>query len=486
MRDRLCQAVRLRILSIAVLAVLADGAAAQAPTPAASAPASASSAPGIELRNSTSLQPPPRGDAAKQLPIILQAREMRGRPDLDAEAIGDVEFRRGAVVIRSDRLTYDQAEDLARATGNVVISREGNVFFGPELQLRVERFEGFFRSPTYRFERTDAGGKATLIEFIDDQRAVAIDATYSSCSPDDPDPPWILQAGRIETDNETSTGIARDAVLRFYGVPILASPVLSFPLNDERRSGFLPPSLRPRQPQRLPGGDPLLLEHRAQSRRDLHLRREHEARPGGRRRVPLSPARLLRRGRAAPAAERPRLRQPFAPCVPLPPRGPPARATSTPRRGCCASPTTTTGRTSRAIAARRRRGCCSPTCSCTGRSATGRPTPGCSAGRCCRPRTRRPGSTRRPTSGCRRSARATPRPGAAASTSPSRASSTASPTRTTTTSRRARPATGSTPSAASAGRSTRPAGPSCPRSRSTPPRTRSTSPCPTAGAAPRA
>ena len=242
MRDRLSQAVRLRILSIAVLAVLVDGAAAQAPTPA-SAPASASSAPGIELKSSTSISPPPSGDAGKRLPIILQAREMRGRPDLDAEATGDVEFRRGSVVIRSDRLTYDQAEDLARATGNVVVSREGNVFFGPELQLRVERFEGFFRSPTYRFERTDAGGKATLIEFLDEHRAVAIDATYSSCSPDDPDPPWILKAGRIETDRETSTGIARDAVLRFYGVPILASPVLSFPLNDERRSGFLPPSI---------------------------------------------------------------------------------------------------------------------------------------------------------------------------------------------------------------------------------------------------
>ena len=241
MRDRLSQAHRLRILSIAVLAVLADGAAAQAPTPAA-APASASSASGIELKSSPTISPPPRGDAAKQLPIILQAREMRGRPDLDAEAVGDVEFRRGSVVIRSDRLTYDQAEDLARATGNVVISREGNVFFGPELQLRVERFEGFFRRPTYRFERTGAGGKATLIEFIDENRAVATDATYTSCSPDDPDPPWILQAGRIETDNETSTGIARDAVLRFYGVPILGSPVLTFPLNDERRSGLLPPS----------------------------------------------------------------------------------------------------------------------------------------------------------------------------------------------------------------------------------------------------
>ena len=251
MRARLCQAFRLRIPCFALLAVSASGAVAQAPlspgpvsasAPAASAVA-AGAASGIELRSASSLQAPPRGEAARQLPIILRARELRGRPDLDAEAIGDVEFRRGSVVIRADRLSYDQAEDLARATGNVVVSRDGNVFFGPELQLKVERFEGFFRSPTYRFARTGAGGKAARIEFIDDQRAAALDATYSSCTPEDEDPPWILKAGRIDIDNETNEGIARDAVLRFYGVPILASPVLSFPLNDERKSGFLPPSI---------------------------------------------------------------------------------------------------------------------------------------------------------------------------------------------------------------------------------------------------
>ena len=204
-----------------------------------SAPASAAS--GIELRRAQSLQAPPRGDAARQLPIILRAREVRGRPDLDASAEGDVEFRRGAVVIHADRLSYDQAEDLARATGQVVISRDGNVFSGPELQLKVERFEGFFRAPTYRFERTGAGGKASIIEFIDDQRSVARDATYSSCTVEEnQDPPWILRAGELQIDNESNEGVARDAVLRFYGVPILAAPVFSFPLNEERKSGLLP------------------------------------------------------------------------------------------------------------------------------------------------------------------------------------------------------------------------------------------------------
>ena len=220
--------------------------AASAASPAASSPAPASAASaGLALRNAESLQAPAHGEAARQLPILLRARELRGRPDIDAEAEGDVEFRRGGVVIRADRLTYDQAEDLARATGHVVVSRDGNVFSGPELQLRVERFEGFFRTPTYRFARTGAGGKAGRIEFIDDQRAMATDSTYSSCTADsdDSDPVWILRMRELRIDNETNEGVARDAVLRFYGVPILASPVLSFPLSEERKSGFLPPSV---------------------------------------------------------------------------------------------------------------------------------------------------------------------------------------------------------------------------------------------------
>jgi len=193
---------------------------------------------------SETLHAPPRGDAARQLPIILRAREMRGRPDLDASAEGDVEFRRGGTVLRADKLTYEQAEDLARATGNVVVARDGNVFSGPELQLKIERFEGFFRMPAYRFARTGAGGTAQLIEFIDEQRAVATDATYSSCTvyDDSGEPVWILKARELRIDHEANEGVAKDAVLRFYGVPILASPTLSFPLSEERKSGFLPPS----------------------------------------------------------------------------------------------------------------------------------------------------------------------------------------------------------------------------------------------------
>jgi len=242
--DRHRRAARRAVIAAVVAcAGAAAGSARAQVVPAASSAASAAG--GTTLRTAESLQPPARGDAARQLPIILRARELRGRPDLDAEAAGDVEFRRGGVVIRADKLTYDEAADLARATGHVVVSRDGNVFSGPELQLKVERFEGFFRMPTYRFARTGAGGKASRIDFIDDQRANAFDSTYSSCDRDDDngDPVWILKMRELQIDNEANEGIARGAVLRFYGVPILAAPVLSFPLSEERKSGFLPPSI---------------------------------------------------------------------------------------------------------------------------------------------------------------------------------------------------------------------------------------------------
>ncbi|HWH81602.1 MAG TPA: LPS-assembly protein LptD [Burkholderiaceae bacterium] len=198
----------------------------------------------IVLRPSPALQPPPRGAAARRLPIILNAQTLSGTPDLDAVAEGNVEFRQGGLTIRADRLRYEQADDLATATGHVRISRDGNVYSGPELQLKVQRFEGYFLNPTYRFARTGAGGVAQRIDFLDDQRAVATAATYTSCPADGSDgPAWLLSTDRVNLDFATNEGVAEGAVLRFYGVPILAAPRMSFPLTDERKSGWLPPSM---------------------------------------------------------------------------------------------------------------------------------------------------------------------------------------------------------------------------------------------------
>jgi len=226
------------------MACAADAAA--LPAAAASAPAEAATLAPLALQRSTKLAAPPSGEQLRERPVFLRADDLKLRPDLDAVADGAVEFRRIGTVIRADHLTYDAAEDLAHALGAVQINTPTAVYKGPELQLRLQRFEGFFLSPSFEFIDLGAGGKAQRIDFIDSARANAIKARYSSCPRDSGgEPDWVLRADVVKVDMETSTGIAEGAVLNFLGVPILGLPVLSFPLSDERKSGWLPPTIVP-------------------------------------------------------------------------------------------------------------------------------------------------------------------------------------------------------------------------------------------------
>ncbi|MFZ9335462.1 MAG: LPS-assembly protein LptD [Burkholderiaceae bacterium] len=199
----------------------------------------------IRLQPSPMLQPGFGPGERAQRPTFLFGDRVSGRPNLDTVVEGNAEMRRADMVIRADRIEYWQPDDLARARGNVRINRSGNLFEGPLLELKVDAFEGFFVTPSYRFLRNDAYGTADRVDFIDDKRAVIRNATYTTCQRQPGPswmPDWILRAGSVRIDEEDESGEARDAVLSFKGVPVLPLPSLSFPLSDKRRSGFLPPT----------------------------------------------------------------------------------------------------------------------------------------------------------------------------------------------------------------------------------------------------
>jgi LPS-assembly protein len=128
----------------------------------------------------------------------------------------------------------------------VRINRGGNVFEGPELELKVEAFEGFFLSPRYEFLQNDAHGDADRADFVDSSKTVVHNATYTTCRRrPGPDwmPDWVLRATQISFDSDEDVGVAEGAYVSFKGVPVLPVPALSFPLSDKRKSGVLPPTV---------------------------------------------------------------------------------------------------------------------------------------------------------------------------------------------------------------------------------------------------
>ncbi|MBL0421249.1 LPS-assembly protein LptD [Ramlibacter sp. AW1] len=198
------------------------------------------------LRSSPALGETISPDVRPELPVFVEGDRISGRSELETLIEGDATLRRGDTLIRAERIEYDQAEDLARARGDVRINRAGDVFEGPQLEMHVDAFEGFFTEPTYRLRSTEGYGQASRIDFLGPDRALVRQGTYTTCErePGSSWPlGWLLTADRLYIDNESETGLALGATVRFLGVPLLPIPVLSFPLTDKRKSGVLTPTL---------------------------------------------------------------------------------------------------------------------------------------------------------------------------------------------------------------------------------------------------
>jgi LPS-assembly protein len=164
-----------------------------------------------------------------------------GTTDQDMAAKGSAEVRRNTFVIKADALHYDQDTDMADAYGQVHLNNNGASFAGPEAHMRVDSSEGFMAAPKYHFNTTGGSGSAERVDLLDDERSVFTKGTYTACSCTD-NPAWYIKGSEFDFDTGADEGVAYNGVLFFQGVPVFASPWLSFPLSGDRRSGVLPPT----------------------------------------------------------------------------------------------------------------------------------------------------------------------------------------------------------------------------------------------------
>lgn len=66
-------------------------------------------------------------------------------------------------------------------------------------------------------------------------------ATYSSCPPDAAS--WHIWSNKLILDRNTGRGEAFNALFYFQKVPVFYTPYFNFPIDKQRKSGFLFPSM---------------------------------------------------------------------------------------------------------------------------------------------------------------------------------------------------------------------------------------------------
>jgi LPS-assembly protein len=89
-----------------------------------------------------------------------------------------------------------------------------------------------------------AHAEAADIALRDDGTISLNDLMFTTCPADDVD--WELIAHELAIDQDAGFGKARGVVFRFKNVPFIYLPVMSFPVDDRRKSGFLTPTIAER------------------------------------------------------------------------------------------------------------------------------------------------------------------------------------------------------------------------------------------------
>lgn len=156
---------------------------------------------------------------------------------------GNVELVRDDNALRTDRLTYDEPNDIVDALGNTRLWSGSMFWQGEHANLNMTKDEAKLERGNYRLTDSRGRGDARLIEH-DMQRDVSKlkEVSYTTCPDVDGQPSWKLSAGKLFLDHHEEWGSARNVVLRVKGVPILYTPYISFPLSDRRKTGLLPPT----------------------------------------------------------------------------------------------------------------------------------------------------------------------------------------------------------------------------------------------------
>ncbi len=162
-------------------------------------------------------------------------------------ASGNVEVARDERILLADEIVYDERADTLSASGNVsLLEPTGEVLFADHIELSEGMKRGVVRD--IRILLTDGSRFAANGALrTGGNRTEMRKAVFSPCRlcPEHRDRPplWQLKAERVVHDQRRQDIEYSDVVLEVFGVPVAYSPYFSHPdPTVRRRSGFLTPT----------------------------------------------------------------------------------------------------------------------------------------------------------------------------------------------------------------------------------------------------
>ena len=153
-----------------------------------------------------------------------------------------IDLRYENIWLQAENGVYDQLQALIELEGNIRLRQPGLVIGANRANFNQSDASAELLDTSYVLFEQAARGTAEQIIFRNADGSLSItEGSYTVCEPGDNS--WLLVGENIELDQQTGRGVARNVVLRIKDIPVLPIPYISFPINDERSSGWLYPSI---------------------------------------------------------------------------------------------------------------------------------------------------------------------------------------------------------------------------------------------------
>lgn len=157
----------------------------------------------------------------------------------DAVLKGKVRIRQGDRTLSAENATFNAAEQTFSVSGTVT-------YRDPEMRIKGKSASvatagaASFEGAEFDLPAQPARGSADQIKVSQGSLQLA-GVVYTTCPAGNED--WVLRAGDININPGAGLGVGRNVRLDFKGIPILYTPFISFPVGNQRKSGFLFPTL---------------------------------------------------------------------------------------------------------------------------------------------------------------------------------------------------------------------------------------------------
>lgn len=185
----------------------------------------------------------PAPPASEQLDITAHQFEVSRDQGVEFSEQVELRFRQG--ILSAERARYDRDDERLDILGSITYRDPDLVVFAEDARMDTDSEELYFGSAGFDLPNRPARGSAEQISIEGGEETVSLSSVFFTTCPED-HMAWDLRAKELDLDIDQGFGTARGVRLNFKGVPILYTPYFTFPIDDQRKSGFLTPNVAER------------------------------------------------------------------------------------------------------------------------------------------------------------------------------------------------------------------------------------------------